>query len=74
MISGQVILRDTGGIKDGKKVFMVFGVIGLSKDTNILNEHQYTINHLNLSAPIDRTEIARGNTPNGLLTEPIWKI
>lgn len=74
MISGQVILRDTGGVREGKKVFMVFGIIGLSKDTNLLSEHQYTVNDLKLSAPIDRTEIARGNTPDNLLTEPIWRI
>lgn len=74
MLSGQVILRDTGGIREGKKLFMVFGVIGLSKDTNLLSEHQYTIKHLELLAPIDRTEITEGDTPDGLLIKPIWRI
>jgi len=72
-ITGKIMVRDSGVVQDNKKVYMVFGCIGIEKG-NLLSEHQYTIADLKLINPIDKSEISIGDTPNGLLQQPIWQI
>jgi hypothetical protein len=75
-MTGQLFLRDTGVKKNGKNVFMVFGVVGLddAEAISMPNENQYTIKNIELVDPINMKAYARGNSADGLLTSPIWRI
>jgi hypothetical protein len=75
-MTGQVVLRETGLVKDGKKVYMVFGVLGIPDDEAraFKGETKYTIQHLELVNPEDVKKITRGNTPDGLLKYPMWRV
>lgn len=73
-ITGRMFVR-----KVGNKIILL-GVIDNKEE--LKNEVQYefygTVTDLGFSLTttgtiIDVKEIARGNTPDGLLTEPIWK-
>lgn len=71
--------------KDGRKLMMVCGVIAVPEETVIKPEHQHVVIG-NAGTPsgdsgyltimphaIDRTEMARGNSIDGLLTQAIWR-
>jgi hypothetical protein len=76
-MTGQLFLRDCGGrANNGKQLYLVVGVVGLDpvETLTLEGEHQYTIKNLELVDPIDRTEIARGQSPDGLVREPIWRV
>ena len=71
-ITGQLIVRESMN-KNNKKIYMVFGVIGV-EDSNLISEHQYDMSNLTLVNPVDKEKITIGSTPNGLLMEPIWRV
>jgi len=59
---------------------MVFGVLALDENSNLKGEHQYTVVGGGGSLRFDdrdgkdMTARSIGNTPDGLLREPIWKV
>ncbi len=85
MITGQVIFRDVGTTTerlDGtdRQLKMIFGLVAVPESMGFKGEHQYTINGFNDSlkifkdSEIDVSEQTKGNTPDGILKEPIWRI
>lgn len=76
--SGQLFFRETGHEHEGRKVMMVVGLVAF-KDPP-LGEHQYTIIGKETAmmlvddSEIDLTEMARGQSLDGMLTMPIWKV
>jgi len=74
-MTGTVFLRSADFKKDGKNIFMVCGVIGLSEEEALQfqGETQYTIKNIELVDPVDRKEIAKGNGLDGLVKLPIWR-
>ncbi len=73
--SGKVIMRETGIVKNGKQVFMLFGVVGIQDDKGFVkSEHQYTLTQFGIQDSVDLSKITHGNTPDGLLCEPIWQV
>jgi hypothetical protein len=59
---------------NGKKVFMVVGIIGADEIDALEGETQYTIKNLELVDPVDKSEMARGKNADNLLTYPMWRI
>lgn len=75
ILSGQLFFRDTGIKKDGKKLFMVCGVVGIAGvNKEILSEHQYTIKDIKLGDEIDRSKDTIGETPDSIVQLPIWRV
>ncbi|MNS48791.1 hypothetical protein D3C71_1358890 [compost metagenome] len=74
--TGQLFLRGPMSDHNGKKVFMVVGVIGVDEDeaAMIQGESQYTIMNLLLTNPEDMSEQSIGMNADNLLTSPIWRI
>jgi hypothetical protein len=78
MHKGQVVLREAGQ-KDGKKLFMVIGVLALDEDTDLKGEHQYTVAGTDEGLSIlahgdDLRDCLRGRNANDILTSRIWRI
>ena len=73
--TGQLYVRDTGQVINGKRIFMTFGIMAVDEvgALEILNEHQYTAINLNLINPTDRKQEGRGCSPDGILRMPIWR-
>lgn len=73
---GQVFLRKTGLIVDGKEVVIIAGNVTLSEEESatLQNETQYVISGATLSHPIDRKEEARGMMIDSILRMPIWRV
>jgi len=62
---------------DGRKLLMVCGIIEVAADNpHFKSEHQHVVvgngNFLALTDHVDRTEMAKGQSIGGLLTQPIW--
>lgn len=86
-ITGQLFFREAAGkdengrefrTKDGRKLMMVCGIVAVPEDAPIKPEHQHTVvgnmPYLIVTGEaIDRTEMARGNSIEGLLTQAIWR-
>lgn len=84
-VSGQLIFRDVGQtakVLDGtdRKLMMVFGILAVPEHLDFKGEHQYAVNgfggdlKLFKDSEIDVSKITQGNTPSGILKEPIWRI
>lgn len=84
-VSGQLVFRDVGQtakVLDGtdRKLMMVYGILAVPEHLDFKGEHQYTVNGFggNLKifkdSEIDVSKITKGNTPSGVLKEPIWRI
>ena len=83
-ITGKIFLRETSIIKKGKKLYIITGILGIPKEIKVKGEHLYTCigknSELTFSLDIlktfsqDITEEAKGQTPDGLLLQPIWQI
>jgi hypothetical protein len=69
-----------------RRLMMVFGIIAVPDSVAIQDEHQYPVcssgqcwskdsgsMDVLLRGGINRKEIARGCTPNGLLEQPMWQ-
>jgi hypothetical protein len=82
LITGMLFFRtavEELPFNDGRKLMMVCGIVAVPQDSHIKPEHQHPVMSMdgfNLTIDtdsIDRTELARGKTPNGILSEPIWR-
>lgn len=88
-ITGQVILRDAGSAEamlpgENKKLLIVFGIIAVPNETTLEGEHQYVLTGLDSLESanimihkrlnIDRGEVTAGESPTGILKQPIWKV
>ena len=75
---GQVFIRKTGKIVNGKEAVIIAGIVslGLKEQEELKSEHQYIITSANLSQlhARDISHISRGNGIDGLLTSPIWRL
>jgi hypothetical protein len=72
---GQVFVRETGVEKNGKKLYIVAGIVGLDENDMLLSgETQYTITKMNLQDPVDRTLEGKGQMIDGLLRSLIWRV
>lgn len=89
IFSGQLFFRYAGPAVEvdlsARSLFSVVGIIAVPENvTEIKGEHQYVIagHRSNMTGIImgidpqgkDLTNLAAGNTPDGLLLKPIWKI
>lgn len=88
IFSGQLFLREMGPAIEldytSRRVMVAAGLIAVPEHVTLKGEHQYSLAGLHSetngiilgldSSGKDITEIARGNTPGGLLLRPIWKI
>ena len=82
MLTGQVILRDTGPsmTNDNRRLMIVAGIVAVDPDFDFLGESQYVITGdqagnliLHKSTKIDRTKEASGKGIDGLLKSTIWR-
>jgi len=85
-VTGQLMIRKTNAVIDGREVVMVFGVIAAGKGEiiDLKGEHQYSVVgmdvlgdiHLQIiqASKIDRTKENGGMLPGQILTQPIWRI
>lgn len=73
-MNGQIIARGPYPGPDGKKVWMLLGIV-TDPDNQLKNGYQYTIGMAPvLIHPIDREKELIGETPSGILRMPIWRI
>jgi len=75
-MTGEVFVRDTNIEKNGKKLFIVVGIISADsiESLTLFGEHQYAVKNLELINPVDRKELAKGMGTDNLLREPIWRV
>ena len=86
-ITGQLMIRETNAVIDGKKIVMVFGVIaaGEGETIDLEGEHQYTVVGMDVmgdlrlqiiqaSKTVPPEEYNKGATPSQLLCSPIWRV
>lgn len=86
-ITGQILVRETNVVIDGRKVIMLIGMIaaGEGETIGLMGEHQYDVVGMDVmgdlrlqliqASAIDRTDLAkRGLRPDQLITTPIWRI
>ncbi|WP_206459396.1 hypothetical protein [Anaerovorax sp. IOR16] len=75
-MKGQVFIRKTGQMINGKEAVIIAGIVTLDalEDFTIQTETQYTISNATLSEPINRREEARGNAVDSILRMPIWRV
>lgn len=75
---GQVILRDTNTIINGKKAYIIAGVVSLANEEQLKlkGEHQYIITNASFYPSFERdlTEELRGRSIDGALTSPLWRL
>ena len=87
MITGQLMIRKTSKVINGREVMMVFGVMaaGEGEAIDLKDEHQYTLVGTDAvgrdcslallkDGPVDQTDFAYGCRVDQLLTSPIWRI
>lgn len=84
-VTGQMFFRDSGA-KDsqGRTIMAVTGLLAIPANCSIVGEHRYTISgkvHPDATgiAVLHRskdnlTELAAGQSLNGLLRKPIWQV
>jgi hypothetical protein len=83
-ITGQVIIREVKenlDLADGRKLVIIFGILALPKDSDLKSEHQYPVfgdvsNVVRIAEEQGQDVSAQtiGNTPGGLLSQPIWRV
>ena len=78
MITGQVFMREAGE-RDGRKLFMVIGILAAPEGQGWIGEQQYDVlafNNLQLTVtnPHDPAVDTRGLGADGLLTSPMWRV
>lgn len=84
MITGQLFFRHTNEpapTNDGRQLVIVVGIIAVDENFIEQSEHQYVVasgdNGLTLKVlpqtEKDLTQVARGHTAGGLLTERVWR-
>lgn len=88
-ITGMLFLREMGGAErllpgENRKLMVVLGIVAVDKECVFKGEHQYVVSGddydttLQLDVlregEVDRTKLAIGVTPDGLLRLPIWRV
>lgn len=73
-MTGQLFLRGPMREINGKKIFMVVGIIGANEWEGLEGETQYTIKNIELVEPVNQEKLARGKNADNLLTYPMWRI
>lgn len=75
---GQVFLRETSTTIQGKKAYIIAGIVALNNTENVavMGEHQYILQHAELypGFDVDVSRVTRGNSIDGVLCSPIWNI
>lgn len=72
--TGQVIFRKTDAKMEGKNVYILMSVIGLTdeQEKSIQNEHQYDLDSIAISNPKNVAGKTKGRDANGIFSLPIW--
>lgn len=75
---GQVIVRKTGEIINGKEAVIITGIVALNEEENakLKSEHQYIVTGCNIHPSFSRdlTEELHGKTLDSALTMQIWRL
>lgn len=75
---GQIILRDTNTVINGKKAYIIAGVVSLTNEEQqkLKGEHQYIITDASFYPCFERdlTEKLKGMSIDGALTSPLWRL
>lgn len=75
---GQIFLRETSTTIQGKKAYIIAGVVALNdtENVNVTGEHQYILQRAEFHPAfnVDVSEWTRGNNIDGVLMSPIWNI
>lgn len=75
---GQIIVRKTGTIINGKEAVIIAGVVALNpeEDEKLKTEHQYIITGCDIHPGFEKdlTAELRGETIDGALTSPLWRL
>lgn len=75
---GQVILRDTNTVVNGKKAYIIAGIVSLNEEEQLKlkGEHQYIIINVSFYPCFERdlTNELRGQSIDGALTSPLWRL
>lgn len=83
-VTGKIFTRNVEHIEaDGRKLIMIVGVLAVPSEM-ITNEDMYVVwgnaepallwASLNLGYDKNVSDISYGNSPDGLLTTPIWQV
>lgn len=75
---GQIIVRKTGTIINGKEAVIIAGIVALNpeEDEKLKNEHQYIITGCDIYSGFEKDLTAElaGKGIDGALTEPLWRL
>lgn len=82
-ISGQLFFRDMGEAADGRRLYLIVGLVAFPESVPIKDEHQYTVmgahypGYLSFTMPEAYAVypgVKSGATPDDLVTSPIWQV
>ncbi|MDF2879570.1 MAG: hypothetical protein K0R54_127 [Clostridiaceae bacterium] len=77
-MKGQLFVRKTGTMINGEEAVIITGVVTLNEleKFTINSECQYTIKNIELheNSCVNRNEMAKGMSIDGLLCSPIWRV
>lgn len=75
---GQIIVRKTGTIINGKEAVIIAGIVALNpeEDEKLKSEHQYIVTGMDIYSAYEKdlTDELCGKSIDGALTEPIWRL
>lgn len=75
---GQIIVRKTGTIINGKEAVIIAGIVALNpeEDEKLKTEHQYIITGCDVYPGFEKdlTTELYGESIDGALTSPIWRL
>lgn len=75
---GQVIVRKTGTIINGKEAVIIAGIVALNaeEEEKLKNEHQYIVTGMDVYGAYEKdlTNELVGESIDGALTKPIWRL
>jgi len=75
---GQVIVRKTGTIINGKEAVIIAGIVALNPDeeAKLKDEHQYIVTGMDVYSAYEKdlTDELSGESIDGALTKPIWRL
>lgn len=89
-ITGQLIVRYAGGANcpdaeriagKGRQLVMVFGILAVPIESKFKDEHQYPVTgdasnvvRICEEQGVDVSATSIGDSPSGLLRQPIWRV
>jgi hypothetical protein len=73
---GQMFMRDTGCVSNGKKLFIACGIVALDslEEMQTQNESIYTLTEFKISNPVCVKKEATGMGLDQIIQSPFWRV